>query len=98
MAPVTILERGRRIAGLVLAALAVVLLLMVMGGAQAQTPKDKAAKPEGAIAEPATREAIRVFQKEHGLVTDGIAGPKTLAALGVAAESDPIVTSGILNV
>jgi hypothetical protein len=46
---------------------------------------------------PATRNAIREFQSQHGLVTDGVAGPKTLAALGLAPMHDPIATSAILN-
>ncbi|MBN0408648.1 peptidoglycan-binding protein, partial [Pseudomonas aeruginosa] len=32
----------------------------------------------------ATEDAVRAFQRSHGLVADGIAGPKTLAALGGA--------------
>src|SRR2546423_4809987 len=31
---------------------------------------------------PGTRTALRAFQRRHGLVPDGLAGPKTRAALG----------------
>lgn len=46
---------------------------------------------------PSTRNAIRAFQHEHGLSTDGIAGPMTLAALGLTTAHDPIATSRELN-
>lgn len=39
--------------------------------------------PDG-IFGPLTQEAVETFQREHGLSVDGIAGPKTLAALGLA--------------
>jgi hypothetical protein len=45
----------------------------------------------------ATRQAIRNFQREHGLVVDGIAGPKTLAALGLTGTHDPVATAAALN-
>lgn len=32
-----------------------------------------------------TTEAVKAWQREHGLTADGIAGPKTLAAMGLAA-------------
>ena len=32
-----------------------------------------------------TRRAVRRFQRAHGLTVDGIAGPATLRALGIAA-------------
>ncbi len=35
----------------------------------------------------ATRKAVVYFQKKNGLTADGIVGPKTLAALGMAASS-----------
>ena len=35
-----------------------------------------------------TKAAVIYFQKKNGLVADGIAGPKTLAAMGIVATSD----------
>lgn len=32
-----------------------------------------------------TQEALKVYQREHGLTADGIAGPRTLAAMGIEA-------------
>jgi len=49
------------------------------------------------ITGPATREAIRVFQREHGLAIDGIAGPRTLAALGLTGTHDPVALSSEIN-
>jgi hypothetical protein len=46
---------------------------------------------------PVTRNAIRDFQRQHGLVTDGIAGEKTLEALGLEPVHDPVATSANLN-
>jgi peptidoglycan hydrolase-like protein with peptidoglycan-binding domain len=42
-----------------------------------------------------TEEAVLAFQQAHGLVADGIAGPETLAVLGIGtvATSDIVVTS-----
>ena len=40
--------------------------------------------PDGVYG-PNTRRAVRAYQRNHGLVVDGIAGPATLASLGVAA-------------
>lgn len=34
-----------------------------------------------------TREAVRVFQAKHHLTTDGLAGPKTIAAIDIALRS-----------
>ena len=34
-----------------------------------------------------TKEAVRYFQRRNGLVVDGIAGPKTLAAMGISGGS-----------
>jgi peptidoglycan hydrolase-like protein with peptidoglycan-binding domain len=36
---------------------------------------------------PVTRRAVRRFQRAHGLTVDGIAGPATLGALGIAASA-----------
>ena len=35
---------------------------------------------------PVTRRAVRRFQRSHGLTVDGIAGPATLRALGIAGS------------
>jgi murein L,D-transpeptidase YcbB/YkuD len=40
----------------------------------------------GHVYDRATREAIRRFQSRHGLVDDGVVGPKTLQALNVSVE------------
>ncbi len=34
-----------------------------------------------------TKEAVKYFQRKNGLVVDGIAGPKTLAAMGISGGS-----------
>ena len=34
-----------------------------------------------------TQEAVRYFQRKNGLTVDGIAGPKTLAAMGITSSS-----------
>lgn len=34
-----------------------------------------------------TRDAVKYFQRKNGLAVDGIAGPKTLAALGISSKS-----------
>lgn len=36
---------------------------------------------------PQTQEAVRYFQRTNGLAVDGIAGPKTLAAMGIMSSS-----------
>lgn len=38
---------------------------------------------------PDTREAVRAFQRVHGLTSDGVVGPKTLQALGEAIRQQP---------
>ena len=40
-----------------------------------------------------TREAVIAFQKKNGLVADGIAGPKTLAAIGLPTGESKTATS-----
>lgn len=41
---------------------------------------------EGPVFDPATVEAMRAFQSRHGLVDDGVLGPKTLEELNVPVE------------
>ena len=38
---------------------------------------------------PATRNAIRLFQTGHNLDVDGVAGPKTIAAIEAALNPNP---------
>jgi peptidoglycan hydrolase-like protein with peptidoglycan-binding domain len=42
--------------------------------------------PADGVIGPITRRAIRNYQRNHGLVVDGIAGPATLGSLGIAAS------------
>src|SRR5256885_11389347 len=42
----------------------------------------------------ATRRAVVEFQREHGLIVDGIVGPQTLGALGLSSGQDPSSSSG----
>jgi len=37
----------------------------------------------------ATRRAVMEFQREHGLIVDGIVGPQTLGALGLSSAGSP---------
>ncbi len=46
---------------------------------------------------PATRAAIRAFQREAGLPITAIAGPETLAALGLFESHDPVAAASLLN-
>lgn len=52
--------------------------------------------PDG-ISGPATRAAIRAFQREAGLPITGIAGPETIAGLGLVETHDPVAVSSLLN-
>jgi cell wall-associated NlpC family hydrolase len=88
-----------------------------LGGAAASAPATGAASPTVALQRalgipadgeygPVTRAAVRRFQQSHGLTADGVAGARTLAALGIksaatlgiqrlsAAESGPAASSG----
>jgi murein L,D-transpeptidase YcbB/YkuD len=38
------------------------------------------------VYDPVTREAVRIFQARHGLVEDGVIGPKTFKTLNVSVE------------
>ena len=40
-----------------------------------------------------TVEAVKYFQRKNGLTVDGIAGPKTLAAMGIASSSNSKTSS-----
>lgn len=44
-----------------------------------------------------TEKAVKAFQKQQGLTVDGIAGPKTLRALGVSIGSVPTATEENIN-
>ena len=41
-----------------------------------------------------TKEAVRYFQRKNGLTVDGVAGNKTLAALGISTSSSSSSSSG----
>lgn len=43
-------------------------------------------EPEGQGYDSSTEEAVRLFQRRHGLAADGVVGPRTLAALNVPVE------------
>jgi Transglycosylase-like domain/Putative peptidoglycan binding domain len=42
-----------------------------------------------------TREAVRAFQRQNGLVVDGIVGPQTAAALGLSASATDASTTHV---
>lgn len=52
--------------------------------------------PDG-ITGPATREALRAFQRDQAIPITGLADTPTLAALGLGATHDPIAVSASLN-
>jgi len=59
-------------------------------------------RPPDGVAGPATRAAIRAFQRLHGLTPDGVAGPLTRAELWPApmperARTDRLLTPGSLK-
>ena len=41
----------------------------------------------------ATRRAVRAFQRRNGLAVDGIAGPQTMAALGLGGSTAPAAST-----
>ena len=45
----------------------------------------RARHPADGVIGPLTRRALRSYQRNHGLVVDGVAGPATLVALGISA-------------
>lgn len=45
-----------------------------------------------------TTEAVKNYQKEHGLTADGIAGPKTLTAMGISVVTSPKVSASLDSV
>jgi hypothetical protein len=96
----------RRRAGAVVAAAA---LTFAAGGAVAQNSGSSAVRSSGAsvsalqsalgitpdgVYGPNTRRAVRNYQRNHGLQVDGIAGPVTLASLGLAGSARTTASSG----
>jgi hypothetical protein len=49
--------------------------------------------PDGVYG-PNTRRAVRNYQRNHGLAVDGIAGPATLASLGLATRAPAAASAG----
>lgn len=52
--------------------------------------------PDG-IFGPLTREGVEDFQRDHGLKVDGVAGTKTLAALGLVSDRKPRTGPRMIN-
>ncbi len=44
---------------------------------------------------PATRDAVRNFQRDQGLAVDGVAGPRTALALGLTEVRQPLPIPGV---
>lgn len=44
-----------------------------------------------------TTQAVKSFQRKHGLTADGVAGPRTLAAIGIRAGAAPTAATGSQN-
>ena len=59
-----------------------------------QIQKVVGAYPDG-IWGKATTECLKAWQRQNGLVPDGIAGVRTLAAMGISAVTSSTVSSGI---
>lgn len=45
-----------------------------------------------------TTEAVKAWQRDHGLTADGIAGPRTLAAMGISAVTPSASTSLVASI
>ena len=45
-----------------------------------------------------TTESVKAWQRDHGLTADGIAGPRTLAAMGISAVTPSASTSSVASI
>jgi putative chitinase len=50
---------------------------------------------DGGVFDEGTEAAVLAFQRSEGLLADGVAGPRTAAALGLGAASIPTVIPGV---
>lgn len=65
-------------------------------GSLVASVQQKLGVPASGSFDAATRRAVRSFQRKNGLIVDGIVGPQTLGALGLAPkQSDPDAGSGV---